>query len=117
MSVIGQIIEEELKKYLKEMTAPYEVIENGVKVFWKYNRKWFDRVLEGTAYGVLTGKCTEKKAEVELTTPGPDGREPGNIILVAITKLRTVGEKKKLITPAEYEKKIGRANDANIYND
>lgn len=117
MGVIGEIIAEEFEKYIYEMVAPYEVIENGIKVFWKYKRKWFNRVLEGTAYGVLTGQCTEKTAVVELTSTGPDGRAGNDKMRVAISKLRTVDGNKRLITPTEYQKKMDKASDSNYYND
>lgn len=117
MGIIGEIIAEEFEKYINEMLAPYEVIENGIKVYWKYRRKWFDRVIEGTAYGVLTGQCTEKTAIVELTSTGPDGRPPKEKIRVSISKLRTLEGGNRLITPAEYRDKMEAASACNYYND
>lgn len=112
---LNKIVNEEIKKMVEESIAPYSVIESGIRVFWKYNRHWFDRVLEGTAYGVLTGKYTPQKSYVKLTTAGPDGKVPGQIIRVSTSKLMTVDGKKPLITPEEYEKKINMARESNIY--
>lgn len=115
--LLKNIVKEEINRMVNENLYNKIVLEPGLKVYWEYNRRYFDKILSGKAFGVTTGDYTDKTIKIKLTSTGPNSQPAGRTMNVAIEKLRTVDGKQMLITPKEYEAKTNAAIESNHYID